>query len=350
MKSKGKNIHSCFRPGKIWLDTDGKWIHAHGGSILFAEGKYWWYGENKEGVYGYSMGEKCPYWHHGVKLYSSTDLYNWTDEGFCVQESDDADNPFYPRHIMDRPHILFNEKTGNYVLWAKTARNGDFLTCKFSVCVGKSLKNMRFLKEVEPSPHHAGDLDMFVYKGVAYILYENPHSELVVRELSEDYTDVTEIYSTHFHAPCPPFVREAPAVFERKGRLYMLTSGTTGYFPNPTEVADITDIHGTWKNLGNACVNDKNNNSFHSQFSSVFQHPTKEDVYIALGDRWLNDLAEDTPDICEAFYKVFGPNPQPVDLSGLTEENTSVATYVWLRVYFDEQDKPYLRWKRVWSI
>ena len=76
MKSKGKNIHSCFRPGKIWLDTDGKWIHAHGGSILFAEGKYWWYGENKEGVYGYSMGEKCPYWHHGVKLYSSTDLYN----------------------------------------------------------------------------------------------------------------------------------------------------------------------------------------------------------------------------------------------------------------------------------
>ena len=267
-----------------------------------------------------------------------------------MQESDDSDNPFYPKHIMDRPHILFNEKTGNYVLWAKTARNGDFLTCKFSVCVGKSLKNMRFLKEIEPAPHHAGDLDMFVYKGVAYILYENPHSELVVRELSEDYTDVTEIYSTHFHAPCPPFVREAPAVFERKGRLYMLTSGTTGYFPNPTEVADITDIHGEWKNLGNACVNDKNNNSFHAQFSSVFQHPTKKDVYIALGDRWLNDLPEDLPDMREAFYKVFGPNSQPVDLSGLTEENTSVATYVWLRIYFDENDKPYLRWERSWAI
>ena len=130
----------------------------------------------------------------------------------------------------------------------------------------------------------------------------------------------------------------------------MLTSGTTGYFPNPTEVADITDIHGEWKNLGNACVNDRNNNSFHAQFSSVFQHPTKKDVYIALGDRWLNDLPEDLPDMREAFYKVFGQNSQPVDLSGLTEENTSVATYVWLRIYFDENDKPYLRWERSWAI
>ena len=130
----------------------------------------------------------------------------------------------------------------------------------------------------------------------------------------------------------------------------MFTSATTGYFPNPTEVADITDIQGEWINLGKACVNDKNDNSFHAQFSSVFQHPTKKDVYIALGDRWLNDLAEDLPNMCDAFYKLCGPNPQPVDLSSLTDEHTATATYVWLPVRFDEKGKPYLRWERTWKI
>lgn len=343
-------MYKCFRPGKTWYDNNGKAIQAHGGSVLYAEGKFWWYGENKEGITGTATGENCKYWHHGVKLYSSDDLYNWKDEGFAVRESDDPENPFHPANIMDRPHILFNKKTGNYVLWAKTAHKLDFGSCAFSICIGKTLKDMKFVKEVLPSPHHAGDFDLFEYGDKAYVVYENPHSELVVRELSDDYTDVTERYSTHFQAPCPPFVREAPAVFQRNGRVYMLTSGTTGYYPNPTELADITDIHGEWKNLGKVCRNDRNDNSFHAQFSSVFQHPTKKDTYVALGDRWLNDLTEDLPDMGEVFYKMCGPKPQAVDLSGFSDENTSIATYVWLQIRFDKDGAPYLEWQRAWQI
>ncbi len=40
-------MYKNIRPGKVWYDTNGKRIQAHGGSILYAEGKYWWYGENK---------------------------------------------------------------------------------------------------------------------------------------------------------------------------------------------------------------------------------------------------------------------------------------------------------------
>lgn len=343
-------MYQNFRPGKVWYDNNKKRIHAHGGSILFAENKFWWYGENKENITGTATGERCPFWHHGVKLYSSTDLYNWTDEGFCVVESEEEDSPFNPKNIMDRPHILFNEKTGNYVLWAKTTHKGDFMTCSFSICVGKSLKNMQFLKEVFPKPHYAGDFDLFVYKNKAYILFENPHSELVVRELTDDYTDLADKYSTHFQAECPPFVREAPAVFQYEDKLYMITSGTTGYYPNASELADITDIHGDWVNLGNVCVGDRNNNSFHAQFSSVFQHPKKKDTYIALGDRWLLDLTEDLPDMNEVFYKLCGPNPQTIDLTRFSDENTSIATYVWLPICFDENKKPYIKWQSVWDI
>ena len=33
--------------GKVWRDTDGNVINAHGGGILFHEGKYYWFGEHR---------------------------------------------------------------------------------------------------------------------------------------------------------------------------------------------------------------------------------------------------------------------------------------------------------------
>ena len=38
-----------IRPGEPWTDTAGKPINAHGGGMLFHDGTYYWYGENKEG-------------------------------------------------------------------------------------------------------------------------------------------------------------------------------------------------------------------------------------------------------------------------------------------------------------
>ena len=33
--------------GAEWYDTDGNVINAHGGGLLFHEGRYYWYGEYK---------------------------------------------------------------------------------------------------------------------------------------------------------------------------------------------------------------------------------------------------------------------------------------------------------------
>ena len=347
-------MYKSIRPGRTWYDTNGKRIQAHGGSLLYAEGKFWWYGENKEGITGYATGEPCPFWHHGVKLYSSDDLYNWKDEGFAVQESNDINNPFHPVHIMDRPHILYNEKTGMYVLWAKTSKNGSFDGANFSVCVGKSLKNMQFLHEVNPTPYHAGDFDLFIDGGKAYVIFENPHTEMICGELTDDYTNVIGVYSSHLEEKCPPFVREAPGWFVRNGKKYVLTSGTTGYFPNPSKIAEASSPHGEWKDLGDPCVNDVRQNSFHSQFSSVFKHPFVKDLYIAVGDRWLTDLTIDLPDICDMFHRMFDPSIEKLipdsALRTFTDNNTSEADYVWLPIRFNEQDKPYIEWLNEWTI
>lgn len=47
---------------------------------------------------------------------------------------------------------------------------------------------------------------------------------------------MTGNYSEHFPHTAPPETREAPAHFVRNGLHYLITSGTTGYHPNP-EVA-----------------------------------------------------------------------------------------------------------------
>ena len=46
-------INDCIKPGQPWLDTNGKRIQAHGGSVIYADGKFYWYGENKEKTLNY---------------------------------------------------------------------------------------------------------------------------------------------------------------------------------------------------------------------------------------------------------------------------------------------------------
>ena len=117
----------CITPGKPWLDTSGKLIQAHGGSIITIGDKYYWYGENKEKTL---PGSKV--WHWGVKLYSSDDLYNWKDEGIILSPSDDINSPLHPTQCMDRPHILYNERTKKFVMWVKIM-NRDNLYDNFMV-------------------------------------------------------------------------------------------------------------------------------------------------------------------------------------------------------------------------
>ena len=81
----------------------------------------------------------------------------------------------------------------------------------------------------------------------------------------------------------------------------------------------------------------------------MFKHPKKKDLYIAMADRWLVDLPEDMPDMCDIFESRFNPDREPIpyDKNALTKKNTSIADYVWLPVEFDG-DKPIIKWYDSW--
>ena len=350
-------IYHSFHPGQVWLDTEGKRIQAHGGSVMYLDGTYYWYGENKEKTDGQSG-----IWHWGVRCYSSGDLYNWKDEGLIIPpEPDDPDSSLHPSACMDRPHILYNARTKKFVCWLKIM-NRDGSQSETVLTSDSILGPYTKVREgLRPLNMSAGDFDLAVAEdGKAYYYFERVHSETICADLTEDYTDVTGYYSTHFPHGAPPAVREATAHFLRNGRHYLITSGTTGYLPNPSEVAVADTWHGPYTVLGNPHPADESRTSYHSQISSVFKVVGKKDLYIAVADRWCPEEIDIPYDFSrDMFTYIFSGRghliPQLIEQYGIippkadAERNTSIADYVWLPFRFDGE-MAYLDWKDEWRL
>ena len=344
-------MYTSIRPGQVWLDTEGKRIQAHGGSIFYENGKYYWYGENKEKTDG-----KNGIWHWGVRMYESRDLYNWKDLGLIIPpEPDKPDSPLHPTACMDRPHIIYNAATKKYVCWLKIMEKDG--SQRSTVLTAGALTGTYTMVRtgLKPLNMSAGDFDLVVAPdGKAYYYFERVHSETICADLTADYTDVTGYYSTHFPRPYPPYVREATAHFLRRGKHYLITSGTTGYLPNPSEVAMGPSWHGPFEVLGDPCPDDKSQTTYHAQISSVFKVPGKKDLYIACGDRWApGEMNLQYQDYKQNFEAIFNPEADQSCLkpTGHSDQalNTSLADYVWLPFRFDG-DMAYLDWKDEWRI
>jgi len=347
-------MYDKFYPGQVWLDTNGKRIQAHGGSIIVVDGVYYWYGENKEFTDGTNK-----IWTWGVRAYSSTDLYNWKDEGLIIPpDENDPTSPLHPTAQLDRPHIIYNKRTKKYVCWIKVMKP-DGTQASTVLTADKFLGPYTIVtKDLYPLNMSAGDFDLVVAPdGKAYYYFERVHSETICADLTADYTNVTGYYSTHFPRPYPPYVREATAHFMRDFKHYLLTSGTTGYLPNPSEIAVGDTWHGPYTVLGNPHPDDESKTSYHSQITSVFKVPGKKDLYIALADRWAPQDMDLEYDVYEQVYvSIFSGKPLSEEIkakmkkgTGDRGRNTSISDYVWLPFVFDG-DVPTLPWRDSWSL
>ena len=150
-----KQLNHSIKPGQPWYDTEGKRIQAHAGCMLFWDDTFYWYGENKEGV----TDEKL-LWHNGVRMYSSKDLYNWKDEGvICAARPEDPESPLHPYSKMDRPHILYNEKTKKFVMWMKImGKDGiQFMTVATSDQITGPYRIVN--EKIHPGGMNSGDFD-----------------------------------------------------------------------------------------------------------------------------------------------------------------------------------------------
>ena len=102
-KVKETKIYTSFKPGELWLDSDSVHINAHGGGILVFKDTYYWFGEHKTGGRG---GNKAL---QGIRCYSSTDLYNWKNEGIALSTVDEEGHDIEKGAVMERPKVIYNK-------------------------------------------------------------------------------------------------------------------------------------------------------------------------------------------------------------------------------------------------
>lgn len=106
---------------------------------------------------------------------------------------------------MDRPHILYNQRTKKFVCWLKIM-NRDKTQTETVLTADHILGPYTKVREgLRPLGMSAGDFDLAVAPdGKAYYYFERVHSETICADLTDDYTDVTGYYSTHFPTPARP--------------------------------------------------------------------------------------------------------------------------------------------------
>lgn len=347
-------VRNAFFPGQLWTDTDGNAIEAHGGTMYQENGVYYWVGEDKS-----HTTKKGKIWTWGIRLYSSTDLYNWKSEGHIISpEPDDKKSIFHPNRRLDRPHLLKNPRTGKYVLWVKYCDKNHYAVLTADQVTGPYTLVDPFL---QPYGHESGDFDLALDEksGDAYIYFEADHKTLLVAKLNAEFTNVTGEPSIVYDVIRPPLTREGPAHFIRNGKHYLITSGMTGYVPNPTEICVSDSFTGPFTVLGDPCIDDSSSATFNSQPSHVVYH-APSDTYFMMADRWVPEFVV-TKEIYDTLYRGISSRfdksvkASMKDMLFLAKSplmgsaDTSKARYVWLPFTW-EGDFPRLSWKEKWTL
>lgn len=105
-----------LKNGIVWKDTQGNPLHAHGGYIIFHEGYYYWYGEDRRDNFY-------------VSCYRSQNLTDWEFrnhilttnskmEGYRVRTTLMLTTEDGNKVNLERPKVLYNKKTNKFVMWA----------------------------------------------------------------------------------------------------------------------------------------------------------------------------------------------------------------------------------------
>ena len=350
--------------GVMMKDTNGVNIQAHGGQIQKLGTKFYWIGEDKTNDY-----KPCP----GIHIYSSSDLYNWQDEGLVLKTMTDesqlqeeyfynlyGDLPYEQQYaiyedlwqgdgsdgcVIERPKMLYNSKTKKYVIWfhadgttPSSKGQSNYGKAKAGIAISDSpvgpfkLLGSYLLVQDDKYDHtwdniggHVRDMNLFQDDdGTAYVIYSSDgNTNTYIVKLNEEYTNIsrsdgnTPVEGVDYIVTFVKNSREAPAMFKANGQYYMITSGCTGWSPNPAQYHMADKVLGEWKTIGNPCTDDGASTTYDTQSTCVYKVDDGE--YIYMGDRWYSGTLRD-------------------------------SRYVWLPVEFDMNGYIYIKKYSNWNL
>jgi hypothetical protein len=220
----------------------------------------------------------------GVSCYSSNDLTHWKFEGVVLPSvPNNIASDLHHSQIIERPKVIYNDHTKQFVMWMHIDEP-EYRKAHAGVAVsGSPTGPFQYLGSFKPNGQDSRDQTLFKDDGRAYHICSSEWNKtLYISLLNDDYTQVSGVYTRNFIGES----REAPAVFKRKGKYHIITSGCTGWDPNQAEYAVADSMLGQWTTAGNPCAGEDAENTFHSQSAFVLPVAGKKDHYIAMFDKW----------------------------------------------------------------
>ena len=309
-------------------DADGNHVNAHGGCIIAYNGEWLWYGEARP-LHGYTS--------EGVSLYtapigtqpSSDDStaapsplnLRWQNRGVVLQVVDEAGSPIERGCIIERPKVLYNERTRQFVMLFHSELKGrGYEAAQTGFAVSDSpygpfrlhhvqrpnpgrwpadftKKDIKQAKALNPSDYpewwtptwrmaveqglllakdfEAGQMsrDMTVFvddDGTAWHIYSSEENlTLQAAELTPDYLG----YTGRYYRIAAGGQNEAPCLLKHDGLYWLICSGCTGWTPNEARMFSAKSIQGPWTQHPSPMQGLGANRTFEAQGTWIWQLP-----------------------------------------------------------------------------
>jgi len=291
--------------------------------VIFHAGRYYWFGEHK--LAGRSEAQKAG---GGVHCYSSSDLYNWQDEGVVLPVNQiDPASDIAAGCILERPKVIYNEATKKFVMFFKLYPRGkgyDFGFVGVATAtqpIGPFTYQHKFLGC--GSTNGSGDFAIVQDRSgaVYHLAVRKPDKVFCAGMLRDDY-----LFPAGEYRPVEGIEphTEAPAIVSRPEGYYLLGSGSTSWKPNAARSFFSTNLTGPYVPLGNPVTGMNPHNglgpekTFGGQISYIIPVTGKTNAYIAMFDQWKPEA--------------------PIQ-----------GGYIWLPLTF-ESGKPVVRWHDEWEL
>lgn len=366
--------------GGEWFDTDGKRINCHGGNIIKTDSLYYWYGEHRPGF--------DATYQKGVACYSSPDLIKWKNEGIVLSVVNDTTSVMQKGCTIERPKVVYNPATKKYMLWFHHELKGQgYAAAHVAVAESKSptgpfkfLRSQRvnpgkyplnfdkrfkghkwaaadgewwtpeWRKAVEEGMFTERDLkggqmsrDMTIFvddDGKAYHIYSSEeNATLQIAELTKDYARHSGKYVRIF----PGGFNEAPVVFKKNGKYWMICSGCTGWAPNEARLFSADHIMGEWTEYPTPFVGEGSKTTFDAQ--GAFPLVVDGEIYF-FADEWRPGCLADSRYKCYPveFDSTGKPVIKNIRIAPVLNKNQTGKKLVWSDEFIHDGPLDSLYW------
>ncbi len=278
---------------------------------------------------------------------TSDNLTSWMDAGIALRVSDDPESEIVKGAVIERPKVIYNKQTDKFVMWFHLELKGQgYLAARTGVAVAdKPTGPYRFIKSLRPNAktypinisgtekqaaellllgqtvpdklvneikhfeelkiftrdfpagQMARDMTLYVDSDEkAYHVYSSEENRtLHISLLSDDYLS----HAGTFIRLHPGGRNEAPALAYHEGKYHLLSSGLSGWRPNPSRQYVAEQLMGYWRKLNNPTIGINPQNgfgpekTFGGQSTFLLEVKDKPGKFIAMFDMWRPDNAID---------------------------------------------------------